>query len=698
MSPGGATTSQGRLGHWAAALGLDAPAALLGVLTIAAWGIWMPWGGGHGPSSWSPVGVFLVLLLGLGLLTLHAQAARLTRARLVCLAALWSFVAWNYLSLLWADFPADALIGSDKTLLYAVSFSIFFLWRWSAPALATVLGLFVLVVAANGAIWLGRAAGAANPESFFEDGRALGPIGYVNGSVALWTMALWPATYLAARRDLPALVRVAFLVCAALFLQLGLLGQSRGWLVVLPLGAAIHVLAARERWRTIVALALVAAGGAAASPLLLDVFENWEAGSSLDHPVRLAAATIAACCVAVGLAGLLWSRVDRSVSLSPRTRRLATTAAVIVAVAGAALGVVRVAQSVDHPVSWLSDRWSSFTCVYCPADQNGSRFTGSLSNDRYREWTVAWHQFTRAPVLGAGSDNYLAAYLAERTDDLFEPKYPHSTPLRLLGQLGLVGTLLMLLAAGAALGLALRARRRLDPVGGGAVGAAITLVAYWLLHGSIDFLWELPAVAAPAFGLLALAASVDPAAAETEPRAVSRAAARPRIRRGASAALVATLLAAVAALAAPGFATAYEEAGLRVWRHDTGAAYARLDTAARLNPLSARPLLFKGSIASLRKDRPTARRSFLAAVDREPENWYAYLQLALLAGSRHDFVEADAFIARARLLNPRDRVAAVADRLIRRRIAVPPELVNALFVKKERGRFLNVRSNGTETP
>jgi len=47
-------------------------------------------------------------------------------------------------------------------------------------------------------------------------------------------------------------------------------------------------------------------------------------------------------------------------------------------------------------------------------------------------------------------------------------------------------------------------------------------------------------------------------------------------------------------------------------------------------------------------------------------------------------------IAHARTLNPRDRVAAVADRLLRRRIPVAPQLVNNLFLKKERARFLRV--------
>jgi len=687
--------SAGWLRQGAARLGVDEPPALLGGLTVTAWAIWMTSQGGHGPTSWSAVGVFLVLLLALGLLVLRPELARLPMLRRVCLGAIASFVAWNYLSLIWADFPADAWTGADKTLLYAVGFSIFFLWNWPARSLATLLGVFVLAVAATSGVWLVRVLAASDPSGFFEDGRAIGPIGYVNGSVALWMMALWPAGYLAARRGLPSLLRGAFLASAALFAQLALLAQSRGWIVVLPLAVGLHLLLARKRLRTVLALAIVAAAAAATGRWLLDVFERWEAGDSLADPSRRAALAICVSCLAVGLAGAGWALLDRSVQLSTRAHRLVGACVLVAALAAVSLGSIVAVRSVDQPREWLSDRWDSFACVYCPDEESGSRFTGSLSNDRYREWTIAWHQFTESPILGAGSDNYLADYLAERRDDLFEPKYPHSTPLRLLGQLGLVGTLLLLVGAGAAIALALRSRRRSDPATGGAIGAALMVFAYWLLHGSIDFFWGLPALAAPAFGFLALAASVRVSEAAPASNPATELGSSPRSRL-ATVLVGLALAAAVAAVAAPGLSAAYENAGLQSWRQDSTTAYARLDTAAQLNPLSASPALFKGSIALLRGDDGLAERSFLEAIEREPGNWYGHLQLALLAGSKGDFESAERSIARARKLNPRDRVAAVADRMIRRRIAVPPQLVNGLFLKKERARFLSIGRAVTE--
>ena len=671
-------------------VGISAGPALLGLLTVATWAVWMPNSGGHSPSSWSPVGVFIVLLLGLGLLILRPGAALLPLWRRICLGSLALFVVWNYLSLVWADFPGDAWVGADKSLLYAVSFAVFFLWRWSVRTATTFLALFVLTVAVTSGFWLAQAVASDGSVSFFEDGCPLGPIGYVNGSVALWMTGLWPALFLAAHRRLPGPLRAVFLMCAAFFVQLSVLGQSRAWLAVLPIALALHLLLSRQRLRALLALGIAFGAAALVSRPLLDVFERWEDGAPLAGPVRTAAIWICVSCVTVGLAGVTWAAAERTIQVSPATRRRLTAG---IAAGGSALvlvGTVMVARTIgESPISWASERWDSFTCVYCPSEDHGSRFTSTLSNDRYREWTVAWEQFVDSPLIGAGSDNYLSAYLERRTDDLYEPKYPHSTPLRLLGQLGLVGSLLFTVACFTAIGLALRNRRASDPVTGSAVAASVMVFAYWLLHGSVDFLWELPALAAPAFGLLALAASVE-SGSSGQARDVAPAPARPRSRIR-TVALAVAVVGLACAVAAPGLSAAYEQSALRSWRQDPATAYARFDRAASLNPLSASPLLFRGTIAELVGDDRLAEESFRASVRREPRNWYGYLQLALLAASESEFGRATALIDRARQLNPRDRVAAVADRLIRRRIAVDPASVNVLFLRKERARFLQVK-------
>ena len=75
----------------------------------------------------------------------------------------------------------------------------------------------------------------------------------------------------------------------------------------------------------------------------------------------------------------------------------------------------------------------------------------------------------------------------------------------MLSQLGVVGTALFAAFIAAAVWLALSRRRRLDAISGGAIGAAIMVFAYWVLYGSQDWFWEIPALAGPALGLLGLA-------------------------------------------------------------------------------------------------------------------------------------------------------------------------------------------------
>ncbi len=107
----------------------------------------------------------------------------------------------------------------------------------------------------------------------------------------------------------------------------------------------------------------------------------------------------------------------------------------------------------------------------------------------------------------------------------------------------------------------------------------------------------------------------------------------------------------------------------------------RLETAASLNPLSAEPLVLEGSIAIKRGDADRARDALTRALDREPKNWYANMQLALLAASLGDYEEASAYVRRAQELNPEDPVVAIAVQLIRLEEPVDPGLMNQIYAE-----------------
>ena len=91
--------------------------------------------------------------------------------------------------------------------------------------------------------------------------------------------------------------------------------------------------------------------------------------------------------------------------------KLGLTAVVVAAcLAGAGVVGVAAATRVDDPAFGFGDRFADDFAGGAARDDEGSRFTGSLSSGRYAEWKVAWAEFLAHPVVGIGSDNYAAAY------------------------------------------------------------------------------------------------------------------------------------------------------------------------------------------------------------------------------------------------------------------------------------------------
>jgi tetratricopeptide (TPR) repeat protein len=151
--------------------------------------------------------------------------------------------------------------------------------------------------------------------------------------------------------------------------------------------------------------------------------------------------------------------------------------------------------------------------------------------------------------------------------------------------------------------------------------------------------------------------------------------------------LGAVTLAGAAAVTLPWLSYTYRKAGARIWVSDPGTAYDRLELAARLDPLGADAYIVEGSIALRRRDLERAREALDRALDREPDNWYPYLQLGLLAGFRGDYQEAERQVRRAAELNPLDPGVVLATQLIDGGAEIDPELVNSVYLPEpdERG-------------
>jgi hypothetical protein len=228
--------------------------------------------------------------------------------------------------------------------------------------------------------------------------------------------------------------------------------------------------------------------------------------------------------------------------------------------------------------------------------------------------------------------------------------------MSVLSQTGAVGSLLFLLFFGIAIRAFARARNAAPQSAAFACGA-LTAFSYWLLHGSVDWLWEFPALGAMSFMFLGLATS--PSERPSRPS------------KGQTFVAIVVLCAGLAMIP-PWLAARQVDRASSIWRTDPALAYRLLRQAARLNPLSEQPLVVQGTIAAERRQSALMEASFRAAIDHDSHNWFSQGQLALVLAHTGRWQQARAAADRAERLNPREPlVHDMAAGIARRR---PPGL------------------------
>jgi tetratricopeptide (TPR) repeat protein len=193
--------------------------------------------------------------------------------------------------------------------------------------------------------------------------------------------------------------------------------------------------------------------------------------------------------------------------------------------------------------------------------------------------------------------------------------------------------------------------------------AAFVPAAAWLAHASVDWLWEVPAVTAPAFALLGLIAGLGFAAG---PRGDAS-----RSRRARTAAIAVLAGLAAVSLALPALAARETERAVAAWERDPDAARRALDRAHTLDPLSARADVIAGVLARRDGDLGRTRQAFTRALARDPGDWYAQAELALVALGEGRRAAAAARLVVAARLNPLEPAIAEAGAAVRQGVPVP---------------------------
>lgn len=602
-----------------------------GLLVVGLFVLWAEHDGGYDNDTW-----YWGALLTLALLTATLLGAsgriHLTRAEKVSVGLFSLYVAWSYASMAWAAAPGVALQGSNRALLYVLVFVLMLVLPWSP--VGARLGLLGWAVGVGGlAVWLlVRLASSHDIQSLTSGGRLASPTGYNNATAALFTMGLLVSIGLATQRRLPGVVRGLLLGLACAELQVALLVQSRGWLFTLPIIAVLVILLAGDRLRLLLFAAVPAAGVATILHRLLRVYESSPAHlASTAASVGRAGLLVAFAAFVVGtlLAWVDWMSRERT--LSSNRRRIVGVAVAVVVAAGVAGGAV--AATHGHPVRFVVRQWNGFSQEHAPG--HASHFL-DVGSGRYDFWRVALDAFVAHPVGGIGQDNFDDYYIVRgRSGE--EPTWTHSLELRLLAHTGAVGFILFAGFIAAAMAAALRARRGGDPGGRTLVAIALIPLVVWLVHGSIDWFWEMPALSGPALGFLGVACALGRAdiapgvsglAESPEP------ARRAVLRRGLLAAGGAVLLIAMTlVLALPYLATRKISIASDLAGTDPTAALADLRQAASLDPLDADPTRMAGFIALQSGRNQLAASLFAQSLAREPGDWFAYLGSGLAASA-----------------------------------------------------------------
>ncbi len=714
----------GRRGRLAASLA-GAPATVPALAAVALFVVWGTDQAGYPLTHWAPGGLIVLALLVLALAIVGPRPAReAPRTVKIAVACLALYTALSFLSILWAPVPGDAWEGANRTLLYLIVFALFALWPQRGPTAALLLGAWTLAVICLAGFVLAHlnAATSSSLRAMAPGGRLVYPTDYVNANAAQWLMAFWPAALLARSERLPWGLRGALAGGAVLLAEVALLSQSRGSLYATAAMLVFVFAVLPGRVRTFSVFVPVAAGTAAAAAAVLRVGDRLGRGEDARAAMHgattavLAAAVTAGVVVAIGAA--IESRRPFSDVVATRVRKGMGAVAIMALVACLAGGLALA----GDPIARIKHGWDTFKGGYAANSTTGNRLVSGLGSNRYDFYRVALDEFSVHPLVGTGAENFQQQYLIHgRSEET--PRYPHSVEMRTLAETGALGALLALvgLVAGLLAGArALRPSRALrlsgtggsDPLRSAVAAAAVGGFVYWAIHGSVDWLWEFAGLGAPAFALLGIACalmprargSIDPSRqlATSSPEAAGRPELGPsswkRVASGARLApsrttgarrlaLVLTGLAALAAassLTAPWLSALQVQAAARTWTKSPFRAYARLDDAAALDPLSDEAYLLAGSIALRFADLTRAEHDFSLALERSPEDAYATLEQGAIAANRNEHGRALRLLERAARLDPRDPLTKEALRLVRRGVGIDIEQLNRSILIKAR--------------
>jgi hypothetical protein len=591
--------------------------------------------GGFPPSTW---GWCAVLTFWLAAIVLVVRVRIDLGVRdLVFAGGLGAFASWVALSSLWTASTTSTMHEVQRNLAYlgVVAAGLVIARRSTAPALVggVFSGIGLIALYSLGTRVLPDRLGAFDSTTYGY--RLAAPITYWNalGIFAVLGILLGLGFALRSRT---LLARAGAGAALPLLTVTMYFTFSRGAWVALGIGLTtalavdqrrLQLVAGGLAFLPICGAALIAADDRAGLTTLGATLEQATAsGHSLVLP--LVALALASSGIAVGFALL-----DRHVDVPSQVRRAFAVAVVALAL----VGVATVWTRYGSPPQLTERAWNSFK-----GPPKGTRTGGDVSqrllslssNGRIDFWTTSWETFRREPIHGNGAGTFWQLWAAE-------PERPgnttegHSLYAETLGELGMVGLGVLVLALGAPFAAVRRARRA--PLGAFAIAAYVG----WLAHAGVDWDWELVGVSSAALlcgvGVIALGRPDD---------AGRRVGSVPR-------AVAVTVCVLGGALALPQLLA--DNAIDQGWGALPTAGRQALEDADRAGswaPWSAEPDELRGDAWRSLGNLSRARAAYRAALESEPSDWRLWAKLADVS----DGSGKTTALRRAHALNPKVQV------------------------------------------
>jgi hypothetical protein len=606
---------------------------------------------------------------------LRFSAPRMAVAGLVTLGA---FAVWSGVTLLWSVAPDQTWLELNRALTYVLALGLALLagasHRRSLELLANAALLVVLAVTVYA---LGQkllpglhVPGLFNLNQTQLVPRLQEPFGYWNALGLFIASGVPIGLALAADKKRPARVRLAALASVELMLLAVGLTYSRGALLALVCGLIVGIGLSGARLRSLMWLGLAAV--ATVPPLVVGLTDVALTNVFVSLGARESAGLVLAAVLVVSLVAL-WFAGKRVVDLEGRvqvspedSRRIGR---MLLGAFGIAVvcGVIAVALSSRGLTGTVSHAVNSFTTTKVTSDYNPSRLLSVDSQNRLVWWKEAAGAFSDKPISGWGAGSFPVLHLLYRRDSL-SVQQPHSVPLQMLAETGIIGTLLLLVGYGLLTAAGVRKVRRQIRSQRLVAAAFLAAIVVYGVHALYDWDWDIPGVTLPALifaGVLLGARSTEYATSrhasestETDRSYSATEAAHGPGVRALGLVVVAGLLCTVAFSGVmPSVAAGRASAALVAASGATSSSlqHARSDatSATRLDPLSDAGSLASATIAFHSGQYRQARTYILQAIRRDPNDVQAWQRLVVVEAALRSARGTYDAVRRVLALDPR---------------------------------------------